>query len=78
MTPFMHIVRRTKRLLGSPRSLVQIAIPAEINAHVHVRQPTEHRLLPTSGNRRRDSKVRLAAAEATLVCGRGRIAVRER
>lgn len=78
MTPFMHIVR-TKRLFLLSLAWLACVRAASIGPnHVRGAEPAAHPAPSTSGNRRRDSKVRLAVAEATLVCGRGRIAVRER
>lgn len=73
MTPFMHIVR-TKRLLLSLAGLAYPDNPyrpriTHTYTYMEAANWGPYRVLSTSGNRRRDSKVRLAAAEATLVCG---------
>lgn len=65
MTPFMHIVR-TKRLLLA--GLVMLAcVRTAYSQHRPKSRKHSISVLSTSGNSRRDSKVRPAAAEASLL-----------
>lgn len=63
----VHAYRQNKETFCSP-GLACVRTTNQQLGSGHARGSSQHPVLPTSGNRRRDSQVRLAAAEAAFVC----------